>query len=374
METDFLSYFPCVYCVRDKYQIIFITKEAGAGAVIIGGKRYTDNVCGVVRSMSHVHRVEINAELLDEAKRYTVEFKYIPNREPYRPKTEYTKRAEFNFRPVPDEGEINCYIISDTHGNIHEPSIVGQYFGDKLDLLILGGDMGRNAPDEQGLLAISALASNIAGGEVPVIFMRGNHDTRGAFAERLPEYVGTDNGKTYFPIRLGRLWFVILDPGEDKNDDHPDYGDIADYQPMRNEQVIMLEEMIENSRNEYDAEGVELRIALCHVPFVRYRNPCPEIYEKWAELLNKMEINAMLCGHTHGVRIISPEKAMEKSVMPTFPTVECSELKRDEVSLYKGTALTIEKKQMKVRFTDIYHNVISEHIISINTEKETDGS
>ena len=128
METDFLLYLPSVYCVRNKYQIVFITKEAGAGAVIINGKRYTDNVCGVVRSLSHVHRVEISADILDEAKSYTVEFKYIPNREPYRPKTEYTKQAEFAFRPIPKDGDINCYIISDTHGNIDEPSIVGQYF------------------------------------------------------------------------------------------------------------------------------------------------------------------------------------------------------------------------------------------------------
>ena len=365
MESDFLLYAPGVYCVRDKYQIIFITKDAGAGAVIINGKRYTDNVCGVVRSLSHVHRVEIDAELLDEAKRYEVEFKYIPNREPYRPVTEYTCRAEFNFRPIPKQGDINCYVISDTHGNIDEPSRVGQYFGNKLNLLIIGGDMGRNVPDEQGLLTITALASNIAKGEAPVIFMRGNHDTRGAYAELLPEYVGTDNGRTYFPIRLGKLWFVILDPGEDKNDDHPDYGDIADYEFMRNDQVRMLEDIIENSQKEYNADGVELRIALCHVPFIRYRTPCPEIYEKWAELLNRINVHAMLCGHTHGVRVIEPQKAMEKAVMPTFPTVECSALKRDDLSLYKGTALTIGDDCIRIQFTDINHNVVSEHILPL---------
>ena len=368
MENDFLLYRPAVYCVKDRYQIIFVTRKAGAGAVIINGKRYTDNVCGVVRSLSHVHRVEISADILDEAKSYTVEFKYIPNREPYRPKTEYTKQAEFAFRPIPKDGDINCYIISDTHGNIEEPSRVGQYFGDKLNLLIIGGDMGRNVPDEQGLLTVAALASNIAKGEAPVIFMRGNHDTRGAFAERLPEYVGTDNGKTYFSIRLGRLWFVILDPGEDKNDDHPDFGDIADYEFMRKDQVRMLEDIIENSQKEYNADGVELRIALCHVPFIRYRTPCAEIYEKWAELLNKIKVHIMLSGHTHGVRIVSPEMAMEKDIMPTFPTVECSALKRDDLSAYKGTALIIGKDKITVRFTDINHSVAAEHIISVNDE------
>ena len=73
----------------------------------------------------------------------------------------------------------------------------------------------------------------------------------------------------------------------------------------------------------------------------------------------------MLCGHTHGVRVIEPQKAMEKAVMPTFPTVECSALKRDDLSLYKGTALTIGDDRIRIQFTDINHKVVSEHILPL---------
>ena len=38
MIPDFLLYAPTVYCVGDRYQIVFITQKAGAGAVIVGGK------------------------------------------------------------------------------------------------------------------------------------------------------------------------------------------------------------------------------------------------------------------------------------------------------------------------------------------------
>ena len=370
MNPNFLKYLPTVYCVRDKYQIIFITNEKGAGAVIIDGKRYTDNVNGVVRSSSHVHRIEIKAEVLDRAGSYTVEFKLIPDRQPYRPQTERTETMDFVFRPIPKDGDINCYIIADTHGFYQEPIKVGQYFGERLNLFILGGDIGHNATTEEGIFVIFELCSSIAKGEIPVIFMRGNHDTRGAFAEFLPDYIGTDRGLTYFSIRQGRLWFVLLDLGEDKADDHPEYGDVADYAYFREEQVQMLDDKISNSALEYDAEGVEVKIALCHVPFIRYRLPCNDIFLNFTERLNKIGVDAMLCGHTHGVRVIPPEKAMEKEIMPEFPTVECSALNRSDPSAFKGTALTIGKEEMTVRFTDIDRNVVAEHIIPIKSKKE----
>lgn len=359
---DFLKYLPTVYCVRDKYQIIFVTNEAGAGAVIIDGKRYTDNVCGVVRSATCVHRIEIDTDILDRAGRYTVELKRIPDRAPYTPVTVSTERRGFSFRGLPTDRDINCYVISDTHGFAEVPVKVGGYFGDELDLLILGGDMGRNVTDEKEMMISTAIASELAKGEIPVIFMRGNHDTRGAYAELLPDYVGTDNGLTYFPIRLGRLWFVLLDSGEDKPDDHWEYGDIADYGPMREAQIRMLEDMAENSDNRYHADGAEVRIALSHTP-LRCCGNFPELFAKWAELLNKLGIHAMLSGHTHRVLFTPPEKA-PAAVKHNFPCVECAAINKENISAYKGTAITVGKNIITVRFTDVDHNVTEEHTVT----------
>ena len=363
MNPDFLLYAPTVYCVGNRYQIVFITQKTGAGAVIVGGKRYTDNFCGVVRTASRVHRVEIKMELLDQAGSYTVEFKDIPDRTPYHPQTASTEQAEFSFRPIPKDGEINCYVISDTHGNVEEPTLAGSYFGEKLDLLILGGDMGHNVTEEEGALTIAELSANIAKGEIPVIFIRGNHDTRGAFAEFLPEYVGTDHGLTYFSIRLGRLWFTMLDTGEDNS--NGGYGDIADYEDMWDDQVRMLEEQIRNADKEYRANGVQVRIALCHVPFTRYTKPCGEIFLRWTELLNQMKVHLMISGHTHSARFTLPEKSLQKDLMPDFPCVECVAINRSDLSTYKGTALIIGKEKMTVRFTDVRSNVVGEYMVDI---------
>ena len=364
MIPDFLLYAPTVYCVGNRYQIVFITQKAGAGAVIVGGKRYTDNFCGVVRTASRVHRVEIKSEILDSAGGYAVEFKDIPERTPYHPQTVSTELAEFSFRPIPKDREINCYALSDTHGHVAEPTLVGGYFGDALDLLILGGDMGHNVTEEEGALTIAELSSNLAKGEIPVIFMRGNHDTRGAFAEFLPEYVGTDHGLTYFSIAQGRLWFTMLDTGEDNS--NGGYGDIADYEGMWEDQIRMLEEQIQNADKEYLAEGVQVRIALCHVPFTRYTTPCGDIFLKWTELLNQMNIHLMISGHTHSARFTVPENSPPKELLPNFPCVECTAINRSDLSTFKGTALIIGTDRITVRFTDAEHQVVKEYTVDIN--------
>ena len=366
MIPDFLQYFPTVYCVRNKYQIIFITKEAGAGAVIINGVRYTDDVCGVVRTTSRVHKIYVATDVLDNAGSYTVEFKKIAERLTYHTQTVSTETADFSFRPLPEDRDVNCYIISDTHGSVEEPTETAKYFGDKLDLFILGGDIGKNAKTEDGLMTVSELSSNVAKGEIPVIFMRGNHDARGAFSEFLPDYVGTDRGLTYFPIRLGRLWFVLLDSGEDKPDEHESYGDLANFSTVRNDESLMLDTIIENSASEYSAEGVEVRFALCHVPFILYNSPCYNVFVRWTEFLNKMNIHVMLSGHKHRVHITQPENAPIEGISPNFPCVECAAINREDLSTYKGTALTIEKDKLIFRFTDLMHNVIEEHIIPIS--------
>ncbi|MBP3369314.1 MAG: metallophosphoesterase [Clostridia bacterium] len=362
MIPEFLQYFPTVYCVRDKYQIIFITKDAGAGAVIIDGKRYTDNICGVVRSASRVHKIEIKTDILDNAGGYTVELRRMPERLAYHTVTVSTESVYIPFRGVPVSEDINCYIISDTHGNFDEPSEAAKYFGSDIDLLILGGDIGRNVTDEEGLFAVARLSSNIVKGERAVIFMRGNHDTRGAFAEFLPYCVGSDKGKTYFTIRLGRLWFVVLDEGEDKPDSDESYGGTADYADMRNSQIEMLENIINKPHTEYAADGVDICIGLCHTPFTRWESP---LFAKWNEQFNKIGIDILLSGHTHRVRYTAPENTPRETLRPDFPVIECAELNRDDLSVYKGTALTIGKDKMTVRFTDKQHNIKEEHVIPI---------
>ena len=49
-------------------------------------------------------------------------------------------------------------------------------------------------------------------------------------------------------------------------------------------------------------------------------------------------------------------------------------MKREDLSVYKGTVLIVGRDKITVRFTDIEHNVVAEHAISTNTKREEDNS
>ena len=61
----------------------------------------------------------------------------------------------------------------------------GALTGGRPDALLLGGDIGDSADTEEQILTVHRLAHEIAAGEIPVVYARGNHDTRGALAEKL---------------------------------------------------------------------------------------------------------------------------------------------------------------------------------------------
>ena len=355
-NNDFLCYHPMVYVVGDEYEIMFKTEAAGAAWVLIDGVRYTDNFGGVVRSASTTHKVYVKQEILDRAKKYTVVLAVLPERPAYFPKTSEYFEKEYSFRPIPDVN-IRAYMLADTHSWVEEPARAAEYFGEgNLDLLILGGDNGNTADDETSVLTMAKIAHIVAKGEIPVIYMRGNHDTRGAYAEFLSEYVGTDRGKTYFPVKLGRISALILDGGEDKLDTHEAYGDIADYVAFRYEQL----EFIKNVK----LDG-EIKLVMCHVPFASFDTPFNEVFALWTEELNKKEIDLMLAGHRHGLFMFGAGESKINDTVADFPVCVGSNINKHDPGTYVGTAILIGKDEITLRFTNADMKVFEEHKVKL---------
>ena len=138
------------------------------------------------------------------------------------PETRKVVEKTYKFYPIP-ENNIRASHIADAHNNIEEPIKAAETFGN-IDFLILNGDIPNHSGDIAYFAAIHCIAGEITKGEYPVIFSRGNHDMRGIYAENIQDHTPTDNGRSYFSVRVGSLWALVLDCGEDKPDDHPEYG------------------------------------------------------------------------------------------------------------------------------------------------------
>lgn len=173
-------------------------------------------------------------------------------------------------------------MLAETHSRVDDPCRAAKYFGDKLDMLILNGDIPAESKTPEDIRAIYDITSELTHGEIPLVFARGNHDYRGRLATDLPDYIGTRDGETYFTFRIGSLWGVALDCGEDKMDSDVEYGGLVDCHDMREKETKFLKRVIEHADQEYLAEGVTHRIALSAsaVPVPRDRPPGGEIQHR----------------------------------------------------------------------------------------------
>lgn len=344
---------PAVFAVNNTYQIMVPVTRESLFYVKVGENCYYDHSNGIMRSLSNLHRVIVPMEKLDNAGKYTVCVRPLIERKPYFTETEELWEKTFDFYPVPEEN-IRLYHIADAHSHINSPVRAAKAYG-KIDFLVLNGDILDHSGDPEKFDNIYEICSRITGGNIPTVFSRGNHDLRGNYAEAFADYTPNCNGKTYYTFRLGSIWGMVLDCGEDKYDINPEYGYTVSCTPFRKEQTRWLKEVIENSANEYNADDVKTRLIICHVPFFMKRNPPfdvdSDIYAQWCDLLKEcISPDLMLCGHTHAYEIIPNEDEKYESKNPCNTVVGST--KTNGIDYLGGAGIEFKKDSIEVTFTD----------------------
>ena len=342
---------PVVYAVGREYQIMVPVTCETLMWVQVGERLYYDDSNGILRSGTSTHRMTVPMEELDRAGVYTVCFRRVIQRKPYRSETHEVEYYESAFRPVPEDRPLRIYHIADSHNRVDVPVAAGRYFGEAPDLLILNGDIPNHSGEIAYLATIHQIASEITGGEVPVVFSRGNHDTRGIYAENIADHTPTRGGCSYFSFRLGRLWGLVLDCGEDKPDDHVEYGHTVCCSDFRRRETEYIQDIIRNAQEEYDAPGVKNRIVISHAPFTQTYEPPfdieDETYTAWTSLLREhIKPQLLLHGHVHQCFITRPGDGLDHRGQPC--PVICGS--RPEEERFIATALVLEEKGCRVIF------------------------
>lgn len=371
MENVFISA-PAVFAVGRDYQIMAVTDSELVFWVEINGKCYYDHSNGVLRSACRAHRAVVPAEELDSARRYTVCFRMVSDRKGSVPVTGDIQKIDYSFRPVPESGKINIYQVADAHQLSGLPHMTGKFFEEELHLLILNGDTFDFCHKEQDFDYLYYLASELTGGEIPIIFTKGNHDNRGYLAERLADYTPVQNGYSYYSFRLGNIWGLALDCGECCADQYSEYGNTVCHHDFRMNETAFIERIIENHSQEYEAPGVKYRLIVSHSPITHIRqapyNIETELYSRWTELINEnIRPHFMLSGHLHILEVSYPGGRLD-TLGQKCPVVIGSKPVRGAeggITDFIGCAVTLEEKNVTVRFTDISKNTVSEERFSI---------
>jgi predicted phosphodiesterase len=327
---DFLACLPNVFVVHSDYQIVINVKEPGACYLRVGNREIYEPGYGVFRTETRVHKFTLPQKLLDNAKSYTVLYRRVTERKAYfSVSAPVEESCTFSFRPITKSEDIRAVYIADVHGNYNpnnypaaERAIAA--FG-AVDFYIVNGDIGEIETEEM-LVDINAFIGRISGGEMPVVIGRGNHDTRGKLAERLPDHIATDGEKTYFNFTLGPISGVVIDCGEDKLDANPEYGGVNCFEQYRAAEARDLTRM--------KMPEAKYTMAISHVAFMTrtaMHGPfdiMPETYAIFGRALNRMNPDFFIGGHSHRFEYYPADDA-EAKIPHRYPIVVGSRLDKD---------------------------------------------
>ncbi|MBR3803273.1 MAG: metallophosphoesterase [Clostridia bacterium] len=139
------------------------------------------------------------------------------------------------------------------------------------------------------------------GGEIPVVYVRGNHETRGEFGAQAIKYLPSETGEYYFTFDFGSLSAVVIDSGEDKEDDHKEHSGLVDFATYREQEYNWL-----CSLDASKFEGAKYKLAISHDPTLT-----DHFGKDWTSPLNTLGVDLVVGGHHH------QSKFIEKTV-PVF--------------------------------------------------------
>ena len=285
-----------VYAVEDTYQIIFTTNHSATAWVEIDGERYYDLFAGSMKSNDTIHKIVVPQDKLDDAKSYSIHAEKMIYRGPFGGYKGKEISKNYNFRPVNSNDGLVYYTITDAHHALNGATNAALSI-ENLDFLVILGDSVGMVEYEKDVQFTNKLAYNVTKGEIPVVYARGNHEIKGAYAEELYKYVGSKNESFYYWFTLSDVFGITLDLGEDHNDGWWEYYGTDKFTLYHEEQTKFLQELLETK----PYENYNYTLVACHIPiqFVNSRKDHVEVKATWTELLNQIEPNLAVYGHQH---------------------------------------------------------------------------
>jgi UDP-2,3-diacylglucosamine pyrophosphatase LpxH len=280
--------------------------EYGESQTVLDKKEETASF-GLVQAYNTVNAITINNLQPGKTYYYRVISKQMLSFEPYKIVYGDTFTSDtFVFTTANPKAEQTSFLIfNDIHDRPESFPLLMQYNqGQKNDFVFLNGDMFNFQIDEDQL--VTNLLQPFKGlfATVPFFLSRGNHETRGKFARHLPEYFNSAEPKFYFTFQYGPMYAIVLDSGEDKEDNVDAYYGIVDFDKYRLQQAEWLKKEIQKK----EFKKAKYKIVFSHIPLYYSGDwhgtmHCRQV---WGDILNSAKIDLLISGHTHVYGIHQP--------------------------------------------------------------------
>lgn len=211
--------------------------------------------------------------------------------------------------PARPNGAVSFLVFNDIHNRVSMYPVLTERAGAPVDFAVFNGDVLNDPQTERELTDCLLLPMAwFASRSIPCFFLRGNHETRGAFARRLKEFLVLPEGRYYTAMTFGAARVLFLDTGEDKPDSSAEYSGLVDFDSYIEEELAWL-------RREIAGEAFRQaawRLVVMHIP-PDWRKEESKLWhgerrvrERFAPLFDEGGISAVISGHTHTPDVIEP--------------------------------------------------------------------
>ncbi len=303
---------PSVIDNGSEYSVVFSTNKYGTGYVEYNynGKNYKlyDEMGGRLNSDSKIHSISVPYEHLRN-NTYSVGSTEVFEQYSYGSHRGKTVNSEKYTLKYNDSENQTFLVISDWHTELKDAYSAVNYVGE-YDSVILLGDSSPGVDFEEEVVRNTVeFAGEIAKGTKPIIYARGNHETRGQYAGKLLYALGLN--EFYYTTDIGPYSFIVLDSGEDKEDSHPEYGGMNNYGQYRADMIDWMKTV--NFENE-KVIAISHSWTLCDVE--------KELSVTGWNELDRIGTRLILSGHNHECRLLgSTNDENELSTLSAHPNI-----------------------------------------------------
>ena len=267
-----------------------------------------------------LHRVTVTGLEKNTTYFYRVLSQEVKELLPYRPvlgnivSTDIWKKP-LTFTTLDGRQEtLSMVMINDIHGkNDLQKKLLEMAPPQNVDMVVFCGDMC-NYINKQSDIFTGFLDTSVGlfASRKPFVYVRGSHETRGAYARNFFRYLAGPEGKFYYAFTYGPIRFVVLDSGEDKPDTDVEYSGLVDFDNYILEQKEWLARELESP----EFRAASFRVVLSHIPFGKggwYGSE--RLRKQLLPLLEGARIDLMLSGHNHTFGF------MDKGKVTAFPII-----------------------------------------------------
>lgn len=255
---------------------------------------------GMRNANTTIHKVRLTNLEPESTYYYRACFKPILKFEPY--KVEFgdvVYSTTYTYKGIATNLPVSCVIFNDLHNNYALFNSLCNVLGDRdYQFSIFNGDCFTDPGSQNAVIdAMKVYNKGVFAHSRPALYIRGNHEIRGAFARNFKDVLDFPDNSYFFAMTVGPVRFIFLDCGEDKPDDHWAYSGLNDFTGYRKEQKEWLKQEVKSAA----FIKAKYRVLIHHIPLYNHDDKWVSVSSRtlWSPILDSASIDLAISGHTH---------------------------------------------------------------------------